>query len=142
MRRYLLDSNAISAFIARSRPFADRLREARARGDRIGTCEPVVAELFYGLEFSSNRDENTIRLRRALSQIKSWPFNRAAAQAFGQIAADLRRRGRTIQIIDTMQGAIALTLTNCVVVSTDGDLRSIPGLTVEDWTAPVAGGAP
>ena len=133
MKRYLLDSNAVSALISRRPPFADRVREARSRGDRIGTCEPVIAELFFGLEFSSSREENAVRLRRALSQIKSWPFNRAAAQAFGQIAAELRRRGRPMQVIDIMVGAITLTLPQGIVVSSDGDLRAIPGLTVENW---------
>lgn len=133
MKRYLLDSNAVSAFIPRRKSFAERLREARRRGDRIGTCEPVIAELLNGLELSASREENTIRLRRALSQIKSWPFNRAAAQAFGRIAADLRRRGRTIQVIDMMLAAVAFTLSNCVVVSSDADLSAIPGLSVENW---------
>ncbi len=68
MRRFLLDSNAVNAFVDHRKPLAERVREARQRGDRIGTCEPVVAELFYGLQFSSSRDENTVRLRRGLSQ--------------------------------------------------------------------------
>jgi tRNA(fMet)-specific endonuclease VapC len=29
--------------------------------------------------------------------------------------------------------AIALTLGNCTVVSTDSDLSAVPGLTVENW---------
>ncbi|RPI87294.1 MAG: PIN domain-containing protein [Planctomycetaceae bacterium] len=73
--RYLLDSNAVTAFINRRSVFAERVRDARRRGARIGTCEPVVAELFYGLEFSLSRDENKIRLRHALTQIKCWPFD-------------------------------------------------------------------
>jgi hypothetical protein len=32
-------------------------------------------------------------------------------------------------------GAIARTLPNCIVVSKDGDLSAIPGLTVENWAA-------
>jgi predicted nucleic acid-binding protein len=53
MKRFLLDSNAVNDFINHREPLARRSREARQRGDRLGTCEPVVAELFYGLEFSS-----------------------------------------------------------------------------------------
>lgn len=93
MTRYLLDSNALNAFIGRRDPFAQRVRETRERGDRIGTCEPIIAELFYGLELSSSRDENVRRLERGLSQIRSWPFDRRAAREYGHIAAELRRRG-------------------------------------------------
>ena len=38
-----------------------------------------------------------------------------------------------MQTIDIMIAAIASTLGNCTVVSTDGDLTTVPGLTVEDW---------
>jgi len=100
MRRYLLDSNAVNAFIDHRESVTERVREARLRGDRIGTCEPVVAELFYGLEFSSSREENIIRLNRALSQIRSWPFDRSAAREFARVAADLKCRGMKIQVVD------------------------------------------
>lgn len=58
MRRYLLDSNAVSALVDHRGNVPERVREARLRGARIGTCEPVVAELFYGLEFGSSRKEH------------------------------------------------------------------------------------
>ncbi len=48
MRRYLLDSNAVSAFIDHRGTAVERVREARLRGDRVGTCEPVVAEERFG----------------------------------------------------------------------------------------------
>ena len=105
----------------------------RLRGDRIGTCEPVVAELFYGLEFSSSRDKNTIRLNRALSQLRSWPFDRAAARKFARVAADLNRGGMNIQVVDMMIAAIALSLGNTTVVTSDTDLLRIPSLAVENW---------
>ena len=110
-----------------------RAKEARQRGDRIGTCEPVVTELYYGLEFSASRDENLVRLERGLSQIRSWPFDRKAAQKYGLIAVDLKLRGRKMQIVDMMIAAIALSVENCIVVTTDSDLLAVPGLAVENW---------
>jgi tRNA(fMet)-specific endonuclease VapC len=136
MTRYLLDSNAVNAFVDRHEPFAHRAREARERGDRIGTCEPVVAELFYGLEFSASREENIVRLERGLSQIRSWPFDRQAARAYALIAAELKRRARKMQVVDMMIAAIASSLQNCVVVTTDSDLSAVSGLTVVNWAAP------
>jgi len=134
MKRYLLDSNAVNAFVNRHETFAMRVAEASARGDRIGTCEPIIAELYHGLELSSSRDRNIARLERTLSQIVCWPFERSSSKAYGRIAADLKRRGRIIQTIDMMLAAVALTLPNGVVITTDSDLLVIPGLRVEDWT--------
>jgi tRNA(fMet)-specific endonuclease VapC len=133
MRRYLLDSNAVNAFMNHREPQWARVREARLRGDRIGTCEPAVAELFHGLEFSSSRDANIIRLNRALSQLISWPFDRDAARQCGQIMADLQRRGLPIQMVDMMLAAIALSLGNTTVISSDSDFSRVSGLSVENW---------
>lgn len=52
---------------------------------------------------------------------------------YGRLAAELRRRGRTMQQIDVQIAAVALTLADCTVVSKDGDLLDVPGLAVENW---------
>ncbi len=133
MNRYLFDSNAVTAFTNRDAAFLARVPEARLRGDVLGTCEPVVAELLYGIEFSASRDVNLTRLKRALANLRSWPFDREAAHSYAAIAADLKRRGLQIQVIDMMIGAIALAIGNTTVVTSDFDLIRIPGLRVENW---------
>lgn len=135
MKRYLLDSNAVTSLINRREPLIERVRDARRHGFRIGTCEPVVAELCYGLELSSSRDENMIRLRRGLARLICWPLERRASETYGRLAAELRRRGRPMQVIDIMLAAIALSLGSCTVVTTDSDLSAVPGLDVENWEA-------
>jgi tRNA(fMet)-specific endonuclease VapC len=42
-----------------------------------------------------------------------------------------------MQQIDIQIAAIALTLGNCTVVTTDTDLAAVPGLHTENWAAPV-----
>ncbi|HJT79493.1 MAG TPA: type II toxin-antitoxin system VapC family toxin [Gemmataceae bacterium] len=133
MRRFLLDSNVMGDFIDRRRGVPEKVRQTRQGGGRIGTCMPVVAELFYGVEFSATRDDNIRRLRRALSDIICWPLDRPAAEEYGRIAAELRRRGRPMQVVDVMIAAIALSLGDCTVVTCDNDLLSVPGLAVENW---------
>jgi tRNA(fMet)-specific endonuclease VapC len=133
MTRFLLDTNAVSALVNRREPIRRRAQEARSRGGRIGTTEPVISELFYGLELSTTRDENIVRMEHGLAGILCWPFNGSAARTYGRLAADLRRRGRPMQIIDMMVAAVALSLRNCVIVTTDSDLSAVPGLTVENW---------
>jgi tRNA(fMet)-specific endonuclease VapC len=60
-------------------------------------------------------------------------FDQGAAFRYGSIAAELRRTGRPMQVVDIMVGAIALNLGDCTVVTPDSDLLAIPGLTVELW---------
>jgi tRNA(fMet)-specific endonuclease VapC len=134
MNRYLLDTNMMGHFLDHRHGVDEKVRQTRRRGDVLGTCLPVVAELFFGAEFSASRDLNRPRLIRGLSRIRCWPFDRPAAEEYGRIAAHLKRVGRPMQQIDIMIAAIALTLGRCTVVTVDTDFQSVPGLAVDDWT--------
>jgi tRNA(fMet)-specific endonuclease VapC len=134
MKRYLLDTNAAADFIEPNSKVFARADEVRRQGGRIGICVPVLAELHYGVENSASRDKNMRLLVNGIRRLPIWPFDQDAAAEFGRIHADLRRRGRIIGIIDMMTAAIAKTLGNTTIVSTDSDFQAIPGLDVEDWT--------
>ena len=136
MRRYLLDSNAVNSFVNGHEPLSARVRSTRAAGARVGTCEPIVAEMYFGLRLSKSPGENIEQFERELRYLRCWPFDRAAARAYGVVAADLRRRGRPMQIFDMMLAAVATTMQDCVVVTTDSDLSAIPGLRVVNWMLP------
>jgi tRNA(fMet)-specific endonuclease VapC len=135
MKRYLLDTGIMGDFINRRRGVDERAREARKQGARIGTCMPVVCELFFGIEQSQSRDTNLKRLQRAMSQLACWPLTREAAEEYGRLAAELRRVGRPMQSFDIMVAAIARTLGDCTVVSSDSDLFAVPRLTVQNWAS-------
>jgi tRNA(fMet)-specific endonuclease VapC len=95
----------------------------------------LLAELAYRVEGGPNRDRNMQRLQLALAAWKLWPVTEEATFEYGRIAAELRRIGRPIGQNDIMIAAIALTLGNCTVVTMDGDLSAVPGLSVENWAA-------
>jgi tRNA(fMet)-specific endonuclease VapC len=133
MIRFLLDSNAASDYINRRHGVFDRARNEVANGNLIGIAVPVLAELAAGIEHGRNRDRNMNSLKAALASVKIWPFDVSAAFEYGRLYAELARLGRPIGAVDSMIAAIAKTLSNCTVVSTDSDLRAVPGLTVKNW---------
>lgn len=133
MRRYLLDTNMAGDLIEKAGGVPERVRDARRSGAKIGIGIPVLAELYYGIEFSASRDKNLERLRHCLATLTIWPFDERAAGEFGRLRADLRRRGRPMQVVDIMIAAIAISMGNCTVVSSDSDLAAIPGVTVVNW---------
>lgn len=133
MRRYLFDTGAMGDFINHRHGVDERVRDARRRGRTIGTCTPVVGELYYGLAMSQSPDKNVHNLVQGLSRVVVWPYDRAAAEEYGRLYAELRRRGRPMQQIDVQIAAIVLTLGQCVVVTSDSDLSAVPGLAVENW---------
>src|SRR5438874_13760467 len=105
MRRYLLDSNAVNDLINDRRGVRGRADTAKRAGGRIGTCYPVVAELYYGYEWSISRDLNIRLLRAGLTRLTVWPFDHLAAQEFGRLRAELERIGRIMQIVDMQLAA-------------------------------------
>jgi tRNA(fMet)-specific endonuclease VapC len=133
MRRYLLDTNMAGLLIEKRGKVPERARQAKRNGDRIGIGIPVLAELYYGVEFSASREKNLQRLQRAKAGLTIWPFDERGAAEFGRIRAELRRLGRPMQVLDIMIAAVAFSLGNCSVVSADTDFSAVPGLTVENW---------
>lgn len=142
MRRFLLDTKPAQDFNNDRHDIRQRADAERQRGNRIGICTPVLGELWSGIEGSETRQENLQRLRHGLSRLLLWPYDQAAAAEFGRIFTELKRRGRSMQQVDIQIAAIALSLGNTTVVTEDSDLSAVPGLTVENWAAPIEGSAP
>src|SRR5258708_5725960 len=139
MRRFLLDAGPAQDFINRRHGVRGRVDAERRRGNRIGICTPVLGELWSGVEGSASRERNLQLLRHALSRLIVWPYTNEAAEQFGRVFAELRRVGRPMQQIDIMVAAVAFSLGDCTVVTTDSDLTAIPGLAVENWSGGGAG---
>jgi tRNA(fMet)-specific endonuclease VapC len=74
----------------------------------------------------------------AIGALRVWPYTNDAAAEFGRLRTLLRRIGRPTQIVDIQTAAIAFTLGNCTVVTTDTDVAAIPGLRTENWAAPAS----
>lgn len=133
MTRYLLDTNAAARYIGDLDGVRAAAKLAVGRGHRIGIAMPVLAELWLGIERSAARERNAKALRRNLADWTVWPFDAAAAERYGQVAATQRRLGRPIGVMDMQIAAIALSLPDCVVVTSDADMSAVPGLAVVDW---------
>ena len=133
MTRFLLDTGVAGLYLDRKRGVFERATTENTKGHRIGIAGPVLAELAFRAEGSPFRDRNLLQLRQALDIWTLWFMDTAAAFEYGRIAFELRTIGRPIGQNDITIAAIALSLGNTTVVTMDGDLAAIPGLTVENW---------
>ena len=135
-RRFLLDTNALGDLIFRRRGVHERAAEERKKGAKIGTCPPVIGELYSGAEGSASRERNLAAVVAGLRGITVWPYHTAEAMIFGQLHAHLKRVGRPMQVVDIQLAAVARLLGHCTVVTSDTDLSAIPDLSVENWIVP------
>lgn len=102
--------------------------------------EPLVttvtlAELSVGPLVARSENERAARqahLQQAESDFEPLPFDRAAARAFGQVAASLRRSGRkpVARAYDAMIAATALANGLPVYTSNPAGFAGIDGLVV------------
>ena len=83
--------------------------------------------------YSQSSEINLPRFEQILKQLKLWPFDVSAARAYGRIYSELRRAGIQLQAIDRMIAATALTIPDCVVVTSDTDFARVDKLNVENW---------
>lgn len=77
----------------------------------------MLAELLFGAEKSTRRDENRERIRRLTESLRKLPLEFAIARRYAVVRADVERQGRRKSDFDLMiactaleQGATLVTL--------------------------------
>jgi len=94
----------------------------------------VVAELFYGAYKSMKREYNLEKTRTFIQQFAIVGFDSIAMEAYGEIRAELERKGTPIGSNDFFIAAIAKAHNAILVTNNTREFNRVPGLTIEDWT--------
>lgn len=127
---WMLDTDSVSFALRGEGGVAAELRK-RAPSE-IQVSSITASELWFGVE---RRRSN--RLRRIVSAflgaVEILPFDAKAARRYGQVAATLAGRGKTIGVFDTMIAAHALLADSVLVTHNLAHFRQVRGLEVEDW---------
>ena len=127
----LLDTN-ICIYIINAKPPAVLERFKRYRMGEIGLCSVVAAELAFGVAKSGSA-RNRQALAMFLAPLTVLPFDEAAVWAYGDLRADLERRGTPIGSLDTMIAAHTLSLQALLVTNNTREFSKVPGLRLDNW---------
>jgi tRNA(fMet)-specific endonuclease VapC len=129
----MLDTN-LCIRVLRDRPAGVRERfNAEAAALCISTV--TLAELFYGAERSAKPVENRQQVEAFAARLVVLAFDSEAAAHFGDIRADLARRGEVIGPYDLMIAGHARSRGLIVVTGNLGEFNRVSGLRAEDWLA-------
>lgn len=133
MLRFMLDTN-LCIRVLRERPAG--LRE-RFNAEAATLCISTVtmAELLYGAEKSAKPIETRNQVEAFAARLDVLPFDTAAAAHFGDIRANLERKGLVIGPYDLMIAGHARSLGLVVITGNLGEFRRVEGLRSEDWLA-------
>ncbi len=127
----LLDTN-ICIYVINAKPpmVLQRFREYRM--GEIGICSVVAAELAYGVA-KSGSTRNRQALEMFLAPLMNLPFDEDAIWAYGELRAELERKGTPIGSLDTMIAAHALSLRCTLVTNNTREFAKVAGLTLDNW---------
>jgi len=133
----LLDTN-ICIYIINAKPPGVLERFRRYRIGDIGLCSVVAAELAFGVAKSGSA-RNRQALEMFLAPLTVLPFDDAAVWVYGDLRADLERRGTPIGSLDTMIAAHALSLQASLVTNNAREFSKVPGLRLDNWVEATSG---
>lgn len=97
-----------------------------------GLCSVVAAELAFGVAKSGSA-RNRQALEMFLAPLTILPFDVRAASAYGDLRAELERRGTPIGSVDTMIAAHALSQQANLITNNTREFAQVPGLHVDHW---------
>ena len=130
--KYMLDTN-ICIYAIKNKPekVLNTLKEKMNDGICISAI--TLAELAHGVEKSAARDKNRAALLRFLTILTVLPFDDLAAAEYGEVCADLQRKGMPIGTMDMLIAAHAKTEGLILVTNNTREFERVQGLTLENW---------
>ena len=132
---YLLDTDILSNLLKRTPSTALIAKLASIPSEHQFTSSITLGELIYGANRVPERTPVLMdRIEsRLMANLPALPFDGAAARRFGEVRAELERRGTPIGEADLRIGAIALARDLTVVTGNVRHFQRIPELLVENW---------
>lgn len=129
--KFLLDTSAVSDYLRGLDPVVRRIQKAKPSNLAISTV--TVMELRYGAARRQSEKLNG-SIQAFLHDITTLAFDAEAAEQAGALRAAMESSGHGIALADCQIAATALVL-GLTLVTSDGDLRRVPGLKTADWRA-------
>lgn len=131
MLRYMLDTNIV-IYVVKRRPLAVLEVFNRHAGEM---CISAVteAELIHGAEKSQQREHNLRQVEDFTSRLEVLDYGRKAAGHYGDIRADLERKGTPIGVNDLHIAGHARSEGMVLVTNNLREFERVAGLRVENW---------
>lgn len=131
---WMLDTN-ICSYILRERPASVKARFLRQPPGRIAVSSVVAAELYYGAARHPKGAAIRGSIEQLLNGLTILAWDRAAADAYGTLRAQLERKGQLIGALDLQIAAHALVTGAILVTNNQREFSRVPGLKLENWIA-------
>lgn len=125
----ILDSDHCIAILRERINLQNRLLST----EELAITSISIGELTHGAYKSTNPARNLARLDVLLAALTPLPFDHQAAHRFGQLKAELERKGLRLDDLDLQIASVALQYDAPLVSHNYSHFSRIPHLLLEDW---------
>jgi len=128
---YLLDTDTIIYSLKGNRRVIDNFQRHADAPKAISVI--TYGELLFGARKSQRLHENLAKVYRLKALFPILDITPTVMECFGELKAELQRRGVTVADLDLMVGTTALTMGYAVVTNNARHFAKIPELNVVNW---------
>ena len=129
---WMLDTDTCSYFL-KAHPESLKVRIEKAGLEQLAISTVVLAELFFGAARHPRGAEIRSGIDEFSARLSVFPWDKAAAEHYGQIRSRMEQQGTPMGNMDMMIAAHARSLNAVLVTNNVRHFRRVPGLTVENW---------
>jgi tRNA(fMet)-specific endonuclease VapC len=131
MLKYMLDTNMVICVIKR-RPI-EALEIFNAHAGQMCISSITLAELFHGVEKSAMVSHNLRKVEDFVSRLEVLPYDDNAAAHYGNIRADLEKKGPPVGVNDLHIAGHARSESLILITNNMREFIRIEGLRLENW---------
>ncbi len=127
----MLDTN-IAIYVIKRRPI-EMLKTFNQHAGQLCISSITLAELLHGVEKSRFVEQNLKNVESFISRLEVLEYGYKAASHYGDIQADLERKGISIGVNDLHIAGHARSEGLIIVTNNVREFERVPGLRLENW---------
>lgn len=131
MLKYMLDTNIV-IYVLKRRP-VELLDVFNRHTGQMCISSITVAELLHGVEKSSMPDHNLLQVEDFISRLDVLPYGIKAAAHYGEIRANLERKGTPIGVNDLHIAGHARSEGLTLVSNNVREFERVEALRLANW---------
>ncbi len=131
MLKYMLDTN-ICIYVIKRRPL-EALAKFNENAGALCISSITMAELYHGAEKSEQRARNLAIVEDFISRLEVLSYGEKAASHYGEIRADLEKKGTIIGVNDLHIAAHARSEALVLVSNNLKEFERVDGLRSCNW---------
>jgi len=133
MIKYMLDTD-ICSYIMREKPLEVLRHFNGLKMEQFSISIITYAEFMYGIEISPNSQKHRTIVEKFILHVDILPWDQSAAEHYGQIRAELQKKGDSIGAMDMMIAGHARSIKRTLVTNNEKHFSRVFNLKIENWT--------